>query len=367
MPPLDFVTRTHLIFGAGSIKRIRESARELGFRQTLLVSDAGLCAAGHVDTVTRLLNDAAVDVHPFHNFPTNPDSESAERGRAFAAALEIDSIVGLGGGSSMDCAKAINFLLTNGGRMQDYVGYGKASKPMLPMIGVATTSGTGSEAQSYALISDSETHAKLACGDPKAAFKIAILDPELTISQPRIVKASAGYDAISHAVETFVTTRRNPMSDMFSREAYRLLSRHYVAALDGNASVEALGAMQLGAHLAGIAIENSMLGATHACANPLTAHYGTGHGNAIATLLAQVVKWNAPVAASRYAELHPSLAALLEDLADAGGLALSLREHGVPKSDLRWLARDAGEQWTGRFNPRPFDAAGALEIYQCVY
>ena len=145
----------------------------------------------------------------FHDFDANPDSRMVEAGRAVAASCRVDSIVALGGGSSLDCAKGINFVLTNGGTMRDYRGFGKATRPMLPSIGVPTTAGTGSEAQSYALISDSETHAKMACGDPKAAFRIALLDPELTVTQPRAVTAIAGYDAISHAVESYVTTRRS--------------------------------------------------------------------------------------------------------------------------------------------------------------
>jgi alcohol dehydrogenase class IV len=364
---MEFQTRTRLISGPDSIARLPEIARELGFKHTLLVADAGIRAAGHVATVTRLMAAAGARVESFEAFTANPDSDAVERGRAFAAPLEIDSIIGLGGGSSMDCAKAINFLLTNGGRMEDYQGFGKASRPMLPSIGIPTTSGTGSEAQCYALISNAGTHVKMACGDPKAAFRVAILDPVLTISQPRAVKAAAGYDAISHAVESFVTTRRNPISEMFAREAFRLLRRSYAAALEEKADIESLGGMQLGAHLAGIAIEHSMLGATHACANPLTAHYGAGHGNAIATLLPHVVRWNQPVAGARYSEFHPNLPSLLEDLAEAGGLAVSLAEHGVPKADLPWLARDAAQEWTGKFNPRPFDSAGALEIYRCAY
>ena len=139
-----------------------------------------------------------------------------EAGRQIAATAAVDSIVALGGGSSLDCAKGINFVLTNGGTMRDYWGFGKAPKPMLPSIGIPTTAGTGSEAQSYALISDAETHAKMACGDPKAAFRIAILDPQLTVTQPRPVTAVAGYDALSHAVETFVTTKRTVLSDLFA-------------------------------------------------------------------------------------------------------------------------------------------------------
>src|SRR5206468_11237362 len=143
-------------------------------------------------------------------FDANPDTNMVEAGRIFAAYARIDSIIGLGGGSSMDCAKGINFVLTSGGKMQDYWGHGKAAQPMLPMIGIPTTAGTGSEAQTYALISDADTHVKMACGDPKVAFRVAILDPALTESAPAAVRAAAGYDAISHAVETYGSTARNP-------------------------------------------------------------------------------------------------------------------------------------------------------------
>jgi alcohol dehydrogenase len=156
--------------------------------------------------------------------PTRRWSRPARRR---AAASGIDSIVAVGGGSSLDCAKGINFVLTNGGTMRDYRGFGKAAKPLLPMIGIPTTAGTGSDAQSYALISDATTHEKMACGDPKAAFRVAILDPALTVSQPRTVTTIAGYDALSHAVESYVTTRRTEISDVFARDAWRRLEAHY--------------------------------------------------------------------------------------------------------------------------------------------
>ncbi|HYG80611.1 MAG TPA: iron-containing alcohol dehydrogenase, partial [Pyrinomonadaceae bacterium] len=284
-----------------------------------------------------------------------------------------------GGGSSLDCAKGINFLLTNGGRMRDYRGYGKARHALLPMIGVPTTAGTGSEAQSYALISDAETHAKMACGDPGAAFRVAILDPLLTVSQPRGVTAAAGFDAIAHAVETYVTTRRNPLSELFSREAWALLESNYERVLAEPRDVEARAAMLLGAHYAGVAIENSMLGATHACANPLSARYGMTHGVALALLLPTVVRWNGEAAGARYDELlqlaqeqssprsPAGLARRLEELAQAGEFPAKLGAAGVSKGDLELLAEDAAGQWTGRFNPRAFDAAGALEVYECAY
>jgi alcohol dehydrogenase len=267
----------------------------------------------------------------------------------------------------MDCAKAINFVLTNGGSMKDYWGHTEPPKPLLPMIGVPTTTGTGSEAQSYALISDAETHLKMACGAAGAAFRLVILDPELALTQPAKVLAAAGYDAMSHAVETFVTTRRNMASDCFSREAWRLLAASYERLLENPGSIEDMAAMQMGAYLAGAAIECSMLGAAHACANPLTARYGTVHGVAIAVMLRHVVGWNASAVGGRYGELDPGLETRLDEMAHAAALPRTLRELGVQESDLPVLAGDAAKQWTGRFNPRAFDAAAALEIYRCAY
>jgi alcohol dehydrogenase len=382
MKSFDFQPRTRVVFGAGVIEQLGELARELNFRRTLLVADRGLVASGHVDEAVGPLMKAGVEVFRFHDFEVNPDSRMVENGTAFVAPLNIDSIVGLGGGSSMDCAKGINFLLTNGGRMSDYRGYGKATHPMLPMIAIPTTAGTGSEGQSYALISDVETHAKMACGDPKAAFRVALLDPALTVSQPRTITATSGFDAIAHAVETFVTTKRNALSELFSREAWRLLEPSFERVLNQPDDLEARGAMQLGAYYAGVAIENSMLGATHACANPLTARYGTAHGAAIAMLLPAVVRWNETFAADDYARLlgwssvagrnnglspTETLARRLQELAEAGGLRNQLRTAGVNHEDLPELAEDAAGQWTGTFNPRPFDKQGAIEVYQCVY
>src|SRR5262245_46656111 len=159
MQSFDFQLRTRMIFGAGAIARLGELACELSFKRTLLVADHGLVASGHVDEAVGPLEKAGIEVFRFHDFEVNPDTRMIERGRDFVAPLKIDSIIGLGGGSSMDYAKGMNFLLTSGGSMADYRGYGKATKPMLPMIAIPTTAGTGSEAQSYALISDAETHA----------------------------------------------------------------------------------------------------------------------------------------------------------------------------------------------------------------
>jgi alcohol dehydrogenase len=379
MRPFDFRLRTRVVFGEGAFSRLGELARELSFTRTLVVADRGIVATGQVDRAATMLDAAGIVPSFFHDFEANPDARMVEAGRAHGATCAIDSLLALGGGSSLDCAKGINFVLTNGGTMRDYRGFGKAPRPMLPSIGVPTTAGTGSEAQSYAIISDPDTHAKMACGDPKAAFRVVVLDPTLTVSQPRLVTAIAGYDAISHAVESYVTTRRSEISNLFARDAWRSLDNDYERVLAEPADLAARSGMLVGAHEAGIAIEQSMLGGTHACANPLTAHHGTPHGVAIAVMLPHVVRWNAGYAGDRYAELLRAsgrddrlspgerLAARLEELARAGGLPVTLRELGVLREGLPALAAEAASEWTGTFNPRPFDQAAALDLYRRAF
>lgn len=360
----EFIQKTRLVHGPGTIHQVGRLAREAGFRRALIVADSGMEHAGHTATVLSALAGEGIESSPWSSFGANPDSLMVEHGRDFAAKLEVDSIIGLGGGSSMDCAKAINIVLTNGGQIKDYWGHGKVGKPMLPMIGIPSTTGTGSEAQSYALISDAVTHVKMAIGDPKNAFAVAILDPEVASTQPFDVRAAAGYDAISHAVETLVSTRRNAMSACFSREAWRLMNRSFERVLGDPKDLRAVADMQMGAWFAGSAIEASMLGATHALANPLTAVYGITHGQAIAVMLPHVVQWNQQ---PEYAELHADLPARLRELAAAAKLRGTLAELNVSGERLEELAAAAAQQWTGTFNPRPFDAAAALELYRCAY
>ena len=174
---------------------------------------------------------------------------------------------------------------------------------MLPMIAVPTTAGTGSEAQSFALISDPDTGTKMACGDKKAAFKAALLDPELTLSQPRSVACATGIDAISHALESAVTTKGTAISRDISKRAWKILANSFVPMLGAPEDIDLRGNMQAGAALAGAAIENSMLGAAHACANPLTARYGVTHGFAVALMLPHVIRFNAQQVEAEYNEL----------------------------------------------------------------
>src|SRR5258708_964149 len=301
LPSFDHQPRTRLVFGVNSLERAGELAREIGARKVLLVTDPGILAAGHVERVRRSLEAAGLDIAIFDRARENPTTKCVDDCVAVAKSAGIDTILGLGGGSSMDTAKGCNFLLTNGGRMQDYRGVGKATKPMLPLIAIPTTAGTGSECQSAALIVDDKTHQKMACLDPKAAARIAILHPRLTLSQPPRVTACAGMDAIAHALETAVAQKRNALSIMYSSEAFKLCVRAFAEVVTHPNDLEARGQMLLGAALAGMAIENSMLGAAHAAANPLTAHFGIIHGQAVGLMLPHVIRFNAHQSQSRRA------------------------------------------------------------------
>jgi alcohol dehydrogenase len=280
----------------------------------------------------------------------------------------------------MDCAKGINFLYSGGGKIQDYWGVGKMTKEMLPMIAVPTTAGTGSETQSFALISDEVTHVKMACGDKKASFRAAILDPTLTVTLPAKVTAVTGIDALAHALETYVTTKRNAASLAFSREAWQLLESNFARVLEHPDDLVARGEMQLGACFAGLAIENSMLGATHALANPLTAEYGIPHGEAIGLMLPHVVRYNGQEYDHWYHELlettfgsngdhrHRRASEVLADrvaaLVAKAGLATRLATRGVEPEKLPQLAASAAKQWTGTFNPRKVGEEELLELYK---
>lgn len=369
----DFQPRTRVVFGEDALERIGELARDLGGKHVLFVTDKGIVAAGHPARAVGFLEAAGLHVTIYDEVRENPTTVDVERCVAVARQAGIDLIIGLGGGSSMDTAKGCNFILTNGGQMKDYWGVGKATQPMLPLIAVPTTAGTGSECQSFALISDEQTHLKMACGDAKAAAKVAILDPLLTVSQPPRVSCCTGIDALAHAVETAVTKKRTPLSAMYSHEAFRLCMGGLERVLRDPQDIEARGMMQLGAAFAGTAIENSMLGAAHAAANPLTAHYGIVHGQAVGLMLPAVVAFNArdPLAHQRYHELAAEadlgpieeLIAELEIVLDVAKMREGLAKFGIDPAAFPELAKEAAQQWTASFNPRAITADDFEELY----
>lgn len=385
MAPFDYHCPTRIIFGPGRLAELGSRVAELGVRRVLVVSDPGVIEAGHTRCVLDLLAKAGLEITLFDGVQENPTTDNVDLGLGVAKDFQPEALIAVGGGSSMDCCKGINFLYSCGGCMQDYWGVGKATANMLPMVAVPTTAGTGSEAQSFALISDSETHVKMACGDKRAAFRLAILDPELTLTQPARVTALTGIDAISHTVETLVTKRRNQVSIAFSQAAWRLLSRGLPRVFTDPNDLYARGWVQQGACFAGLAIENSMLGSAHALANPLTAHYGIVHGEAVGLMLPHVVTFNASrheASKYAYAELLTeidvdnsddfdvavgSVAHMLNSIRMDAGLAGKLSDVGVAKDSLPQLAADAAKQWTGTFNPVEMSEHDFLQLYEAAF
>ncbi len=380
----DYSPNTRIIFGCKSIDDIGEEAVQLGGKHVLLVTDKGVAEAGHVKGVIANLESCNLHTVIFDDVRENPTTEDVNHCLQLASEHPIDLIIGLGGGSSLDTAKGCNFLLTNGGEMKDYLGIGKAKKPMLPMIAVPTTAGTGSETQSFALISDEITHQKMACGDSKATPKIAILDPELTLSQPKKVAICTAIDAITHAVESAVTTKQNPISLLFAKEAFKMAQSGFESMVSDPENIAARSKLLLGASYAGIAIENSMLGAAHAAANPLTAHYGIVHGNAVGVMLPHIVRFNCDDSTSQkiYAELVADIGIANEKyktddavnrfveridyLVGLAGFSDIKLGHNINEAELSMLANEASKQWTANFNPRKIVASDFARIYRKV-
>ena len=380
----NFPTDTRV--GPGVISQLNETLLALGIQRPLVVTDSGLLATDAFKKLAGALLPGEPDRDWFLHSDVQPNpTEANTRGAAeLALAKGCDGVVGLGGGSALDAAKVCRILIKQPQlKLADYDWEADWSG-LLPFIAIPTTAGTGSECQSFALISDTKTHQKMACGDPKAAAKIAILDPELTLSQQRNVTACTGIDAIAHAVETSVTKKKNELSWMFSKEAFELLLPHFQTVLNQPDDLNARGSMLLGAAMAGCAIEASMLGAAHSTANPLTAHYDIVHGQAVGMMLPHVVRFNAGLEECRQAygelarigklgqaamsdEAVDSLAKRLTKLLEQADMPVTLRASGVEESMLTTLAAEAAGQWTASFNPREVGQAEMESIYRAAF
>lgn len=362
---------TQVRVGAGCIDGIVDILPAPSGGRVLLVTDAGLLAAGHVGRLEALLRSGGWDVATYAGVRENPDTDDVAAALRVAEAGPVGAIVALGGGSSLDTAKGVALLLANGGCLEDFWHTGKESNPLSPLFAIPTTAGTGSEMQSFAIISDTATHRKMAIGTPPLAPRVAFLDPDLTASMPLRTASITGIDALSHAVESAVSTKTTAFGRQCALEAWELIHPHLPAVLDGTADTQARLAMLIGSAAAGRAIENGMLGAAHALANPLTARYGIAHGQAVGTLLPHVVRFNAesPDVAAQYDALGGAtfLADFVISALDRAGLPRQLRDLGVVRDALAGLADQASEQWTARFNPRPVGRDDLLLLYESAF
>ncbi|MGB0590529.1 MAG: iron-containing alcohol dehydrogenase family protein [Myxococcota bacterium] len=339
--------------------------------RVLLVSDAGLVAAGHVGRAEALLTAHAATVSRHLDVSANPSSDDVDA--CVSAAEGVDAIVALGGGSVMDVAKLAALIVDTGDPLSTHVGVHETARRTTRLVLIPTTSGTGSEAQAAAIVSDAQTHKKMACLAPGLSADVVLLDPTLTLSCPRIVTAASGLDVIAHAIEVAVTTRRTAKSDALARGAFRRAQAALPRVLEDPSDLGARGEMQRAAYDAGHAIAHSMLGAAHAAGNALTARFGTPHGFAVGEMLPIVVAYNAQDSevAERYASvaqtagLGRSVEALLDRLEVLVAQALPSRTH-LAADDLMPLVTDAASQWTGTFNPRPMDEDGFKALFEAL-
>jgi alcohol dehydrogenase len=374
----------NIIFGNGTSNRVGKIAKKFG-QHALLVTDSGLSSVGHPQKIQKILEAANLKVTLFDESIENPTESSVQSCVQVAERSEVDLIIGLGGGSSMDTAKGCNFILSNGGKMSDFWGVDKATRPMYPLIAIPTTAGTGSECQSFALISNDISHMKMACGDKKVLPRVTLLDPELTLSQPNSVTACTGVDALSHALESMVTSKRNKKSHHHAQLAFQLIQEFLPLVLKDPKDLNSRGQVLLGASHAGAAIERSMLGAAHSMANPLTANRGIVHGVAVGIVLPEVMKFNKIDLGTNsiYAELARDSGLASMDCPDeeASGLLIEkvysilklakipsfLNDLGFSPSDIPSLALEASEQWTANFNPRPVSRDDFESIYSNLF
>ncbi|MDX2198150.1 MAG: iron-containing alcohol dehydrogenase [Phycisphaerae bacterium] len=402
--------------GAGASAAVGPFVRRRGAKHVLLVTDPHIRDAGHLRRVLASCEAAGLRVGVFDGVAENPTTAQVEAGVRFAKTAgamgaPIDFLIGLGGGSAMDCAKGINFILSCGGAMADYRGDAPAEvlakrPPLLPSVMIPTTAGTGSEAQSFALISDERTHMKMPCGDRRPPGQgglrplLAVLDPDLIATAPRGVTIAVGLDALTHALETSACKARDEVSREASRRAWGLLTASFsrvlaegkglasaarrggqdtahraVAQVDSSAlsDEDMRTGMLLGAHLAGVAIERSMLGAAHSCANPLTAKFDITHGIAVGLMMPHVIAFNAGagsgLAANPYEELGlpGTLVDTMKSYLATAGILPRLRDHGVPREALAGLAEGAAVQWTARFNPREVGREELEAIFEAAW
>jgi len=375
MSPLDFTTQpgyfqlaTRLVFGSNTLNLLPAELTPMGAQRPLIVTDRGLRQAGIVGRVEEILRAAGLSSGVFDGVEPNPSIETVERAVALYHQSGCDSLLALGGGSPIDTAKAIGVLVSNGGTVRDFVGFNTFSRPLPPFIAIPTTVGTGSEVTNYAVITDHSIKKKVVISNPLLAPKLAILDPELTLTLPPKLIASTGLDALTHAVEAYLTTVASDFTDAVGLHAARLIARHIDRAVSPMRDAKTMGHMLHASCLAGLAFSYGRTALVHGMAHPLGAYYDVPHGMANSILLPYVMKFNRPDCESRLADLGRAMGfahdltpdgeaadafvAGLVQLSARVGIPLKLSEVGVTDEFIPQMAKDAAESHNAKVNPR---------------
>ncbi len=302
----QYLMPTKVLHGPHSVSRLGDEARLLGRNKALLVSDAGIEAAGLLAPALQSLEEAGVEAVVFVDVPPDPDLEVVSRGVARALNARCDFVVVVGGGSPICAAKGIAIVTTNGGHIRDYEGFGRVRVPPWPVIAIPTTAGSGSEVSAVTILSDKERRLKMAIGSPLCYPPVAILDPTLLLSLPFRQAVISGIDALSHAIEAYLTSQATPLTDALALQAVELLSANLLRAATTR-DVAAKEACLLGSSMANMACGNARLGLNHALSWPVSSLYDMPHGLANGILLPYVLEFTLPAAVSRMARLAVAL------------------------------------------------------------
>ena len=323
------------LIGIGASKQIPDKIKALGGSKPLLVTDKGVVAVGICKQVTDLLDAANMPYVVYDETVPNPTDKNVEDGIAIYKKNGCDSLITLGGGSSHDCGKGIGLLVSNGGKIHDYEGIDKATKPLMPYLAVNTTAGTGSEMTRFAVITDTSRHVKMAIADWRITPGIAIDDPVLMVGMPPALTAATGMDALTHAVEAFVSTIANPMTDACAIESIKLVFKYLRKAVANGQDLEAREGMCFAQYLGGMAFNNASLGYVHAMAHQLGGFYNLPHGECNALLLPHVEQFNLIANVEKCVEMAKIMGENTEGLAPRDAAELALKA-------IRQLSTDVG-------------------------
>jgi alcohol dehydrogenase len=371
------------LVGRGSVKEIGREARILHGTTAFIVASKGDVGEAQAKQISDILKAEGLDTQLFCEAVPNPTVATVEKGLEAYLGGRGDIIAAVGGGSAIDTAKAIGLLASNGGNIKDYEGINKTAHAMPPLIAISTTAGTGSEVTQFAVITDERDHSKFTIVDWHMTPNVSVNDPEMMMSMPPSLTAATGMDALTHAVEAYVSKSATPVTDAKAYKAVELAARGLRKAVLEGDNIDAREDMCYASFLAGTAFNNAGLGLTHAMAHPLGGMYNLPHGLCNALLLQHVVKFNLNSAQDKYSALSiaagegkiwhserensESFTRFIANLTRSIGIPSGMSEVGVMMKDLETLANEAMEEMIGNTNPRPYSAHQVLEIYRAAF
>jgi len=384
MKTFSFTGAKKIVFGTGSFAGLAEHLAELKVSRPLVVLDGNLAGTGFGERLSGLLDKAKIGFVLYDRAVPEPPIELADEGAKLAIRKKCDGVVGIGGGSAMDLAKAIAVLAANKGKAEDYLGLNKVPGPGLPKIMVPTTAGTGSEVTFTAVFIRKKLKKKEGMNSPYLYPELALLDPELTLTLPPHPTAATGIDALCHAIESYTSINASPMSEMMSLEAIRLISDNLRTAVHDGTNLEAREAMLLGSLYAGLGLANAGVTAVHSLSYPLGGKYGISHGLANTIMLPRVMAFNLPGAQEKFVDIAEIMGEIVDDLPlreaaylaveavealiEDCGIFTTLEELEIPEADFPELAKVA--MTVARplaNNPCKMTPEEMVEIYQECY